>query len=284
MGRVGPVGEIVWLGRYPVKSMLGEAPSAAMLTGAGVAGDRRYALIDQETGLVASAKHPRKWRSLLRMQARYESRDGRVAITLADGATVLDDDPAVDAVLSRAAGRSVRLVRSRPAGAQLERMNPLVEANAGELTRGTVGAATPGSSFVDFAPVHVVTTATLDALAREHPGRSVDARRFRPNLVLRMFDGVPFVENTWPGQTLSTAAGTAIRMLVPTPRCPVPALAQGGVLGEELPEDPDVLRAAAWLNRTAVLDLGVLTCVGGYGAVHQPGPLRVGDRVSLRSA
>jgi uncharacterized protein len=276
------VGEIVWLGRYPVKSMLGEARSSMMLTGSGVGGDRRYALIDQDTGLVASAKHPGKWRSLLTMRARYEPGDARVSMTLPDGTTVMDDDAVVDQVLSRGTGRSVRLARSRPPGARLERMSPLVEANAGELTRGPLAAAAPGRSFVDFAPVHVVTTATLDALARAHPGGTMDARRFRPNLVLRMVDDAPFVENIWPGRTLSTAAGTAVRMLVPTPRCPVPGLAQGGgEVDQELPEDPYVLRVAARLNRTAVLDLGVLTCVGGYGAVHRPGPLRVGDRIQL---
>ena len=58
----GAVGEIIWLGRYPVKSMLGEDLNGVALDEAGVTGDRRFALIDEETGLIASAKHPRKWR------------------------------------------------------------------------------------------------------------------------------------------------------------------------------------------------------------------------------
>jgi hypothetical protein len=42
-----------------------------------------------------------------------------------------------------------------------------------------------------------------------------------------------------------------------------------------------VLRTAARVNRVPVLDLGVLTCVGAYGAVGCGGPLRVGDLVTL---
>jgi uncharacterized protein len=270
------MGEIVWLGRYPVKSMLGEECPDAELADGGLVGDRRYALIDAVTGFVASAKHPRKWRSLLTMRARYEPGDGRIAVTLADGTTVLDDDPTIDAVLSRATGRSVRLTGSRPDGATLERLTPSVEAGAGTLTRGPVATGAPGQSFVDFAPVHVITTATLDALGQAHPDGRVDARRFRPNLVVRMADPVPFAENGWPGRTLSVAAGAAIRMLVPTPRCPVPTLAQG-----DLADDPEVLRVAARLNRAPVADLGPLTCVGAYAAVQRPGRLRVGDRVLL---
>jgi uncharacterized protein YcbX len=136
---------------------------------------------------------------------------------------------------------------------------------------------TPGDTFVDFAAVHVITTATLDALSAQHPGGPVDRRRFRPNIVVRMHDPVPFVENSWPGQTMTVAAHAEIRIVSPTPRCAVPTLAQGS----DLAEDPAVLRTAARLNRVPVFDLGLLTCVGAYGAVLRAGPLRVGDRVTI---
>jgi uncharacterized protein YcbX len=54
------VGEIVWLGRYPVKSMLGEVSHRVVLDEAGVVGDRRYALIMRRP--VWSRANPRKWR------------------------------------------------------------------------------------------------------------------------------------------------------------------------------------------------------------------------------
>jgi MOSC domain-containing protein len=270
------VGEVVWLGRYPVKSMRGEDLTVAHLDESGVEGDRRYALIDAQTGLVASAKHPRKWHRLLFMSARYGP-DGRVRITCPDGVTVDADDPAADGVLSRAVGRPVRLAGTRPDGARLERLTPATEPSAGTLTRGGLAAGTPGDTFVDFAAAHVVTTATLDALSAAHPGDRVDARRFRPNIVVRMYDPVPFIENTWLGQTLTVGTRTEIRIVAPTPRCAIPALAHG----DDLPEDPELLRTAARLNRVQVLNLGTRTCVGAYAAVQRGGPLRVGDQIMV---
>ena len=95
-----------------------------------------------------------------------------------------------------------------------------------------------------------------------------------PNLVVRMRGGEPFAENGWPGGTLAIGDRAALRVVVPTPRCVVPTLALG--------EDPEVLRAAARLNRVPVLDLGVRTCVGAYADVETPGRIRVGDLVRVR--
>lgn len=267
------MGEIVWLGRYPVKSMLGEDLVAADLDGSGIAGDRRYALIDRETGLIASAKNPRKWRSLLTMAAT--AADGRVAITLPDGEVVEAGDPGADEVLSRAVGRPVRLSSSRPDGAQIERIGSEVDAAPGVLSQGRLAAGASVDTFVDYGDVHVITTATLDALAGPHPLGTMPARRFRPNIIIRMLGGRPFAENSWPARIMTIGSAARLRMVVPTPRCVVPTLAQG----TDLPADPQVLRTAARMNRTAVLDLGVMTCVGVYGSVVDPGRLRVGDTV-----
>lgn len=57
-------GRVVSLWRYPVKSMLGEELNSSHVTELGLRGDRSYAVIDQETGKVASAKNPRKWGTL----------------------------------------------------------------------------------------------------------------------------------------------------------------------------------------------------------------------------
>jgi uncharacterized protein YcbX len=220
------MGEVVWLGRYPVKSMLGEEPDAIEVEPGGVRGDRRYALVDEETGLVASAKNPRHWRALLAVRAGY--REGRLVVTLPDGRTVRAGDADADVLLSGALGRRVRLSDRRPDGAMLERLTAAGEPGAGTLTHGRVAArVAAGTSFVDFAAVHVVTTATLDALAAGHSRGAVDARRFRPNVVVRMRGGGAFAENGWPGRRVAIGDGAALRVVVPTPRCVVPTLAQG---------------------------------------------------------
>ncbi len=187
------------------------------------------------------------------------------------------DAPTADASLSRVAGRPVRLTGTRPDGASMERLTPPTEPGSGTMTRSGLAAGTPGNTFVDFAAVHVITTATLDALARQHPSGTMDPRRFRPNLVVRMDDAPPFVENTWQGRTMIVADQAEIQIITPTPRCAVPTLAQGA----DLPDDPAVLRTAARLNRIPIFDGAPLTCVGAYGTVHRQGPLRVVDRITI---
>src|SRR2546428_298127 len=65
------VGSVVSLWRYPVKSMMGEELDAAEVTKFGLLGDRAYAVLDVETGKVASAKNPKKWPNLFSFRAAY---------------------------------------------------------------------------------------------------------------------------------------------------------------------------------------------------------------------
>jgi uncharacterized protein YcbX len=50
-------GSVVSVLRYPVKSMMGEELTVADVTEGGLIGDRAYALIDNTTGKIASAKN-----------------------------------------------------------------------------------------------------------------------------------------------------------------------------------------------------------------------------------
>lgn len=65
------VGSAVPLWRYPVKSMMGEELNASVVTERGLLGDRAYALVDAETGKVASAKKPRWWGRLFGFRSAY---------------------------------------------------------------------------------------------------------------------------------------------------------------------------------------------------------------------
>src|SRR5438552_351808 len=64
-------GSVVALWRYPVKSMMGEELNSTEVTQRGLLGDRAYALVDAETGKVASAKNPRRWPRLFDFRAAY---------------------------------------------------------------------------------------------------------------------------------------------------------------------------------------------------------------------
>jgi MOSC domain-containing protein len=54
------IGKVVSSWRYPVKSMLGEELNSSHVTERGLLGDRTDAVVDKNTGKVASAKNPRK--------------------------------------------------------------------------------------------------------------------------------------------------------------------------------------------------------------------------------
>jgi uncharacterized protein YcbX len=51
--------------------MQGEELSSLLVTDNGIFGDRVYALIDQTTGKVASAKYPKKWGKLVGCYASF---------------------------------------------------------------------------------------------------------------------------------------------------------------------------------------------------------------------
>ncbi|MCV7381289.1 molybdenum cofactor biosysynthesis protein [Mycobacterium alsense] len=263
------------LRRYPVKSMLGEAVESLFVDEGGAEGDRRLALVDTETGHVASAKQARLWRGLLQCTAHAGA--GPVRIGLPDGTTVTADDPGVDDVLSRLVGRPVRLVRQRPDGATLERPDPEkllelgLDAAAAEVGGRIVkiAQATPGDSFTDEAPLHAITTATL-----EHIG--VEALRYRPNLVIATPPGEPpYGEKDWVGRELLVGE-VRLRPLTETSRCVVPTLEHG-----PLPRAPQALRTPAAENRWDTGGHGKQPCAGVYLAVLAAGVVRVGDPVTV---
>ncbi|WP_396913608.1 MOSC N-terminal beta barrel domain-containing protein, partial [Mycolicibacterium sp.] len=168
--------QVAHLYRYPVKSMLGESVDRLFVNAGGAEGDRQFALIDESSGRVASAKQARLWRDLLSCAAVTEQR--RVRIHMPDGSTTTTDEDGIDEVLSEFVGRSVRLIDSRPAGASIERADPDQVLDMGvdaevDAPILELALATPGNSFTDLAPVHAITTATLERIGAE-------ATRYRP--------------------------------------------------------------------------------------------------------
>ena len=99
------IGHIAEIHRYPVKSMQGERLEQVRLGPNGLDGDRRFAVIDTETGRVASAKKPRKWAGLLELRA--ELRDGVLVVTAPDGTEYRSDRDDLSATLSGLLGHAV---------------------------------------------------------------------------------------------------------------------------------------------------------------------------------
>ncbi len=266
-----PSGRVAALHRYPVKSILGEECARLELGPLGVSGDRRFAFVDDETGRVATAKNPRLWRRLLHCSAATE--DGGVLLTLPDGRAIPVEQSAE--AVSEMVGRPVHVAHERRAGATVERSDPVdvlthgidadTEAEILEIAQGT-----PGGAFVDHSPVHVITTATLDAIGSDR----ADAVRYRPNIVIETPHGCPpFVENDWVGVTFGLGA-VQVRGTLPTPRCAVPTLEHGS-----LPRSPRAVRHALEHNRVQAGEFGVLPCAGLYAEVVVDGTISIGDEV-----
>ncbi|MDA0268713.1 MAG: MOSC N-terminal beta barrel domain-containing protein [Cyanobacteria bacterium] len=260
------VGSIASLWRYPVKSMLGEALNASEVTSHGLLGDRAYALLDTQSGRVASAKNPKKWAKLLEFTATFAEPPQPVdpiqpvKIALPNGNSITSDDADASEILSNLLGRAVQLCSTVPEAASLDQYWPPVEGTAqqDEVTQLFL----PPGTFFDSCSIHAITTATLDRLQALYPEGQFEPCRFRPNLVIAPTSPEStFLENDWVGGVL--AIGDAVRLSIDTacPRCVVTTLPQAG-----LPNDLNILRTTARYNdviagiRTSVLQGGTIHC------------------------
>jgi MOSC domain-containing protein len=278
------------IGRYPIKSMLGERPEHVVATGRGIEGDRSHALIDVATGKVASAKLPRLWSGLLGLTAAYVDRPqpgAPILVRAGNGEGINTTDTDFDDRLSELIGRDVRLagVPAPDAGYEDEwpDLEGLAPAELIERTRTStsldgrpvstlpVGLMAPGT-FQDVAPITILTTASLRCAQRLAPASCWDARRFRANLLVDV-DGDDFVENEWVGRQFRVG-NAVLEVIAPTPRCVMTTLAQ-----TDLPADRDILRTVARSNRLDVAGTGMYACFGVYASVVVEGNIHCGDTI-----
>lgn len=265
----GPIGSVVSLWRYPVKSMMGEELNSSYVTERGLLGDRAYALVDQESGKVASAKNPRKWGKLFDFRATFTQQPQDIGqippvrIALPDG-TFISSDQDIDHILSNVLGRRVRVMRPSLEKPGLEEYWPDIEglAHREKVTE----EAMPPQTFFDLAVIHLLTTSTINRLREVYPEGRFEVRRFRPNIVVESATGEKdFIENSWVDKTLAIGEEVRLKVTGPCPRCVMTTLPQG-----DLPKDLGILRTAARYNQVNV---------GVYVSVYRGGIIRRGDLV-----
>jgi uncharacterized protein YcbX len=261
------------LWRYPLKSMMGEELNASDVTESGLLGDRSRALVDAETSKVVSAKNPKKWPTMFDCRAAFTVPPmlGKplppVRVTLPDGVGVTSDDSRFAALVSAALGRPVTLATAgTTTSPSLEEYWPdLVELDHQDTV---TDEEMPPGTFFDLATLHVLTTATIDKLRELYPQGRFEARRFRPNIVLRPDDKVvDFVESSWVGRELRLGDDVVLQITDHCPRCVMTTLPQG-----DLPKDSGILRTAARYNAVHV---------GVYAEVRRAGVVRRGDRANV---
>jgi uncharacterized protein YcbX len=120
----------------------------------------------------------------------------------------------------------------------------------------------------DTFPLSLVTTQTLAELS-ELVGSALDARRFRPNILVESTDPAPFAEDGWVGRVLHIG-GMSVRVDQRDARCAVITI------------DPLTTESNPAILRTVTRERE--GCVGVYGSTVQPGRIAIGDPVFVEHA
>ncbi len=266
------IGNVVSIWRYPVKSMMGEELNSSYITERGLIGDRVYAIIDQQTGKVASAKNPGKWGKLFDFRAAFIDSPQTVEnippvrITLPDGSQIFSNHDEIDRTLSKVLGREVSVMKASLEKPSYEEYWPDIE---GLAQREIVtDEAMPPQTFFDVAVIHLLTTSTIDRLRELYLGGRFEIRRFRPNIVVESAsEEKDFIENSWVDKKVAIGEDIVLKVIGPCTRCVMITLPQG-----DLPKDLGILRTVAKYNQVHA---------GVYASVHRGGTIRRGDIVLL---
>lgn len=249
------------LGRYPVKSFQGETLDTADVDERGLPGDRRWAVVDPDSGKAVSAKREPR---LLDGAARTEP-DGTVVVTLPDGTEAAAGDPLLEKAISAWLGRDIRFEHADAQRSTTYEMNVSSEDDSSPL----VDIPCPPGTFLDFGAVHILTTASLRAAAALYPEGAWEVPRFRPSILVEA-DGDGFVEDDWIGRPVRIGdAGLVLQPFMPTVRCAMTTRAQPQ---HGLPRD---LGIAKTVNREHGGNLGI------YCVVASPGKLEIGQSVAV---
>jgi len=237
------IGRVEAIFRYPVKSMRGERLEFAEVGLHGIEGDRRLAFrrVDDRSGFpwLTASRLP----ELLRFTPLRGEKGGE------------GDLPA--------------LVRT-PEGREMSVFGDDLAGEVGRRYGSPVQMMQLRHGIFDDASISVIATDTVSEIGRL-AGKSLDVRRFRPNVVVRLSQAGAFQEDGWLGGALVFGEGEdgpAIAVTMRDLRCSV------------VNYDPD----------TAVPDSEVLKTVvranknnaGVYGAVTRIGRLAVGQPIFLR--
>jgi len=124
----------------------------------------------------------------------------------------------------------------------------------------------------DEASISVIASETVREIGRL-AGRSLDVRRFRPNVLVRLLRPTPFQEDEWLGGVLSFGEGDdvpAIAVTMRDERCSMVNLDP-----DSAGPAPEVMKAVVRANQNHA---------GIYGAVTRIGRLAVGRTIFFRAA
>ena len=239
------IGHVEAIFRYPVKSMGGERLDVARLGWHGLDGDRRLAF------------------------RRMDDRSGFPWLTASRLPDLLLFAP--DRPKGGAQGDLPTHIRT-PDGHAMPVFGEDLATEVGRRYRAPVQMMQLNHGIFDDACISVIASDTVREIGRL-AGRSADVRRFRPNVVVRLLQSVPFQEDEWLGGVLSFGEGDdapAITVTTRDVRCSMVNLDP-----DSASPAPEVLKAVVRANQNNA---------GIYGAVTRTGQLAVGQPILIRAA
>ena len=237
------IGHVEAIFRYPVKSMAGERLQIANLGWHGIDGDRRLALrrMDDRSGFpwLTATKLP----DLLLFAPRHHD---------------------------NGAQRSLPTHIRTPDGEELPVFGDDLATEVGRRHGALVQMMQLKHGIFDEASISVIASDTVGEIGRL-VGRTLDVRRFRPNVVVRLLRSVPFQEDQWLGSVLSFGEendAPAIAVTLRDERCSMVNLDP-----DSASPAPEVMKAIVRANQNNA---------GIYGAVTSTGRLAIGQTIFLR--
>ena len=237
------IGHVEAIFRYPVKSMGGERLEAAKLGWHGLDGDRRLAF------------------------RRMDDRSGFPWLTASKLPDLL-----LFAPRRREDGADLPTHIRTPGGEEMPVFGEDLATEVGRRYGTPVQMMQWKHGIFDEASISVIASDTVREIGRL-AGRSLDVRRFRPNIVARLLRPVPFQEDEWLGGVLAFGEGDdapAITVTMHDVRCSMVNLDP-----DSASPAPEVLKAIVHANQNNA---------GIYGAVTRIGRLAVGQTILLRAA
>jgi uncharacterized protein len=185
-----PVGRVLGIWRYPVKSMAANALTEADVSWHGLAGDRRWAFV--RDGMVRNGF---PWFTL------RERSDLNFYVPSFADPTQPD--------------KSSTLVRT-PSGDEYNITDPKL---AAELSSTPLRLIKQDRGIFDTFPLSFITAQTITRLS-EMTSESLRVERFRPNFLIDAFEPQPFCEDRWVGRVLRIGS-TRMRVDKRDGRCAV---------------------------------------------------------------
>jgi len=237
------IGYVEAIFRYPVKSMGGETLDAAEMGWHGLEGDRRLAI------------------------RRMRDRGGFPWLTASKLPDLLLYRPKCDS----AEGDLPTHIRT-PDGNEFPALGEELAAEIGRRYGSPVEMMHYKHGIFDEGSISVIALDTVSEIGRLS-GQSLDVRRFRPNVVVRLPQTGPFQEDAWVGGALSFDEGNDAATIAVTMRdlrCSMVNLDP-----DSAKSTPEVMKAIVRVNENHS---------GIYGTVTRSGRLEVGQGIFLHAA